>query len=459
MAEANYRIPPNDLEAEKAVLGSVMIDNDRLIEIREMLSAEDFYHHQNRVIFLAMESLMDDSQPIDIVTLSNELDKNKSLQDAGGQLGIISIQETVPTSQNALQYAKIVSDKSALRNLLKALDNGVDLAFNGDGEATDLIQEAVDNILRKTEIRSTSGFEKIKNVIGETLKKIEKNTETTSLVTGLATGFVDFDLATTGLHPGQLMILAARPAMGKTAFALNIAQNVGTKTTDTVAIFSLEMQATDLVQRMICAEGLVDSTHLRSGNLNDQEWESIIIASGALSRANIYLDDTSGIKINEIRAKCRKLKQERGEIGLIVIDYLQLIESSTRESRQQQISEISRQLKKLAMDFETPVIALSQLSRGVESRDDKRPELSDLRESGSIEQDADIVSFLYRDSYYRKESDEAVDEFDDDQTEIIIRKNRAGATKTVKVRFKGEYNRFDNYAPGYLDQMEAHLPS
>ncbi|SJZ96306.1 replicative DNA helicase [Pilibacter termitis] len=447
MPEFYNRMPPNDREAERAVLGSVLLEADRFIEAREYIEPEDFYHHAHQVIFSAMERLNEKGMPIDVLTLSEELEKSNQQDDAGGLPVLYEMVESVPTAANTVFYAKSVMEKSQLRKLIQATTDAATLAFEGNDEAEEIIAQAEDLILKVTEKKNKAGFKKIRDVITESLQTIEKNAATTDVVTGLATGFIDLDKVTTGFHAGQLIILAARPAMGKTAFALNIAQNVGTKTNNTVAVFSLEMAAPDLVNRMLCAEGNVNSTNLRSGQLNDEEWEKLIVAAGALSQASIYLDDTAGIKVNEIRAKCRKLAQESGNLGLIVIDYMQLIESSSKESRQQQVSEISRQLKKLAMELKVPVIALSQLSRGVESRDDKRPELSDLRESGSIEQDADIVAFLYRDSYYRKENGEEEEEeggLDQDITEIILKKNRAGAVKTVEVLFKGEYNRFTN---------------
>ena len=272
----------------------------------------------------------------------------------------------------------------------------------------------------------------------------------TSDVTGLPTGFRDLDKITTGLHPDQLIILAARPAVGKTAFALNIAQNVGTKTDRSVAIFSLEMGAESLVNRMLCAEGSIEASHLRTGQLSEEEWRNLIVAMGSLSNASIYIDDTPGIKISEIRARCRKLAQEKGNLGLILIDYLQLIEGTGRENRQQEVSEISRQLKKLAKELKVPVIALSQLSRGVEQRQDKRPVLSDIRESGSIEQDADIVAFLYRDDYYQREGDEedgGEEPQNNNVIEVIIEKNRSGARGTVELLFIKEYNKFSSLSP------------
>ncbi|MDR2832438.1 MAG: replicative DNA helicase [Streptococcaceae bacterium] len=448
MSEIINRIPPNDTNAEKAVLGSVFLESDRLIEAMEFLTSEDFYSYQHQVIFQAMEKLNGKNQPIDALTMTEELERANKLEEAGGFIYLSELTEIVPTAANITYYAQIVYEKSLKRKLISATSDAARLAFDENDETDNIIAQAEDLILKVTEKTNKAGFKKISDVVTDSLQIIEKNYGSSDVVTGLATGYIDFDRVTTGLHPGQLMVLAARPAMGKTALALNFAQNVGTKSSETVALFSLEMTATDLVNRMLCAEGLIDSQHLRTGKLNEEEWEKLIFASGSLSLANIHIDDTPGIKVNEIRAKCRKLWQENNGLGLIVIDYLQLIESGNNENRQQQISEISRQLKKLAMELSCPVVALSQLSRSVESRDDKRPMLSDLRESGAIEQDADIVAFLYRDDYYKRNSDE--DEgVQEDKTdviaELILAKNRAGQTKTLELMFKMNYNKFANY--------------
>jgi replicative DNA helicase len=311
------------------------------------------------------------------------------------------------------------------------------------------------------ETRNQSGFKPIRDVLNSSFEEINKLSEQGDVITGLSTGYAELDKMTTGLHDDELMILAARPAVGKTAFALNIAQNVGTKTDKTVAIFSLEMSAESLVNRMLCAEGSIDANHLRTGQLSEEEWQNLIVAMGSLAKASIYIDDTAGNKITEIRAKCRRLAKEKGNLGLIVIDYLQLIEGTNHESRQQEVSDISRQLKKLAKELHVPVIALSQLSRGVEQRQDKRPVLSDIRESGSIEQDADIVSFLYRDDYYEREGDEdgggdndsdPREEGDQDvgEVEVIIEKNRSGPRGAVKLLFVKSFNKFSSvaYTPG-----------
>lgn len=336
----------------------------------------------------------------------------------------------VPTAANITYYAKIVEEKSLLRNLITTATGIVTKGFEQGEEVQTILDDAEKSILEVSEKRNRSGFLSISEVLNSTIENIDKLSQNNEDITGLPTGYQGLDKMTAGFQPEELIILAARPAVGKTAFALNIAQNVGTKTDRSVAIFSLEMGAESLVNRMLCAEGSIEASHLRTGQLSEEEWQNLIVAMGSLSRANIFIDDTPGIKISEIRAKCRKLAQEKGNLGLILIDYLQLIEGSGRENRQQEVSDISRQLKKLAKELKVPVIALSQLSRGVEQRQDKRPVLSDIRESGSIEQDADIVAFLYRDDYYDREGGEDDGNEppkNDNVVEVIIEKNRSGA--------------------------------
>ncbi|MGX7199691.1 replicative DNA helicase [Enterococcus nangangensis] len=441
------RIPPQNIEAEQAVLGSIFLDADRLVEAQEYLTADDFYKRSHRLIFQSMLSLNEYNQAIDIVTVKNQLEQDNVLEDAGGLSYLSELALAVPTAANIVYYAKIVEEKSLLRNLIQTATNIVTQGFEQGEDVTAILDEAERSILQVSEKRNRSGFLAIADVLNEAIANIDQLYQNNEEITGLATGYPALDKMTAGLQPEELIILAARPAVGKTAFALNIAQNVGTKTDKAVAIFSLEMGAESLVNRMLCAEGSIDASHLRTGQLSEAEWQNLIIAMGSLSRANIYIDDTPGIKITEIRAKCRKLAQEKGNLGLILIDYLQLIEGTGRENRQQEVSEISRQLKKLAKELKVPVIALSQLSRGVEQRQDKRPVLSDIRESGSIEQDADIVAFLYRDDYYEREGgddDDNEHEGRDNIVEVIIEKNRSGARGTVELLFLKEFNKFSS---------------
>ncbi|HER4532392.1 replicative DNA helicase [Streptococcus pyogenes] len=444
---AELRVQPQDLLAEQSVLGSIFISPDKLIAVREFISPDDFYKYAHKIIFRAMITLSDRNNAIDATTIRTILDDQDDLQSIGGLSYIVELVNSVPTSANAEYYAKIVAEKAMLRDIIARLTESVNLAYDEILKPEEVIAGVERALIELNEHSNRSGFRKISDVLKVNYEALEARSKQTSNVTGLPTGFRDLDKITTGLHPDQLVILAARPAVGKTAFVLNIAQNVGTKQKKTVAIFSLEMGAESLVDRMLAAEGMVDSHSLRTGQLTDQDWNNVTIAQGALAEAPIYIDDTPGIKITEIRARSRKLSQEvDGGLGLIVIDYLQLITGTKPENRQQEVSDISRQLKILAKELKVPVIALSQLSRGVEQRQDKRPVLSDIRESGSIEQDADIVAFLYRDDYYRKECDDAEEAVEDNTIEVILEKNRAGARGTVKLMFQKEYNKFSSIA-------------
>lgn len=444
---AELRVQPQDLLAEQSVLGSIFISPDKLIAVREFISPDDFYKYAHKIIFRAMLTLSDRNDAIDATTIRTILDDQDDLQSIGGLSYIVELVNSVPTSANAEYYAKIVAEKAMLRDIIARLTESVNLAYDEILKPEEVIAGVERALIELNEHSNRSGFRKISDVLKVNYEALEARSKQTSNVTGLPTGFRDLDKITTGLHPDQLVILAARPAVGKTAFVLNIAQNVGTKQKKTVAIFSLEMGAESLVDRMLAAEGMVDSHSLRTGQLTDQDWNNVTIAQGALAEAPIYIDDTPGIKITEIRARSRKLSQEvDGGLGLIVIDYLQLITGTKPENRQQEVSDISRQLKILAKELKVPVIALSQLSRGIEQRQDKRPVLSDIRESGSIEQDADIVAFLYRDDYYRKEGDDAEEAVEDNTIEVILEKNRAGARGTVKLMFQKEYNKFSSIA-------------
>ncbi|OAC57250.1 replicative DNA helicase [Streptococcus pyogenes] len=444
---AELRVQPQDLLAEQSVLGSIFISPDKLIAVREFISPDDFYKYAHKIIFRAMITLSDRNDAIDATTIRTILDDQDDLQSIGGLSYIVELVNSVPTSANAEYYAKIVAEKAMLRDIIARLTESVNLAYDEILKPEEVIAGVERALIELNEHSNRSGFRKISDVLKVNYEALEARSKQTSNVTGLPTGFRDLDKITTGLHPDQLVILAARPAVGKTAFVLNIAQNVGTKQKKTVAIFSLEMGAESLVDRMLAAEGMVDSHSLKTGQLTDQDWNNVTIAQGALAEAPIYIDDTPGIKITEIRARSRKLSQEvDGGLGLIVIDYLQLITGTKPENRQQEVSDISRQLKILAKELKVPVIALSQLSRGVEQRQDKRPVLSDIRESGSIEQDADIVAFLYRDDYYRKECDDAEEAVEDNTIEVILEKNRAGARGTVKLMFQKEYNKFSSIA-------------
>lgn len=442
------RIPPQNIEAEQAVLGSVFLDSDTLVEAMEYVEPKDFYRRSHQIIFQAMITLNDRNEAIDIVTIKSQLEQENLLEDAGGLDYLSELVMSVPTAANVVHYAKNVEEQSLLRNLIQTATTIVTKGFEQGEDVQSILDDAEKSILEVSEKRNRSGFLSIAEVLNTSMETIDRLSQNNEEITGLPTGYQALDKMTAGLQAEELIILAARPAVGKTAFALNIAQNIGTKTDKSVAIFSLEMGAESLVNRMLCAEGSIEAAHLRTGQLSEEEWSSLIMAMGSLSKANIYIDDTPGIRITEIRAKCRKLSQEKGNLGLILIDYLQLIEGTGRENRQQEVSEISRQLKKLAKELKVPVIALSQLSRGVEQRQDKRPVLSDIRESGSIEQDADIVAFLYRDDYYDREGEEKEEEPKNDNIiEVIIEKNRSGARGTVELLFIKEYNKFSSLSP------------
>lgn len=448
----NDSLPPQNIEAEQAVLGAVFLSPDALADAMEFVEADDFYRRAHQILFQTMIDLNDDGEAIDVLTVNSRLEMNNQLDDVGGVAYIAELASSVPTAANIGYYAKLVAEKAVLRRMISAATNIITQAKEQDEPVSQLLESAERQIMEVAENRTQSGFKEIGKVLTNSLDEIDKLSKQEEDITGLATGYRDFDHMTAGLQPDNLIILAARPAVGKTAFALNIAQNIGTSTDKTIALFSLEMSAESLVNRMICAEGSISANHLRTGQLDNQEWANLIVAVGALSKTNIYIDDTPGIKMSEIRAKSRRLAKEKGNLGLIVIDYLQLIEGSNKESRQQEVSEISRQLKKLSKELSVPIIALSQLSRGVEQRQDKRPVLSDIRESGSIEQDADIVAFLYRDDYYERADGEEKDDDNEDEiqnqdvgeVELIIEKNRAGARGTVKLLFIKSYNKFAN---------------
>lgn len=433
----NDRTPPHNIEAEQAVIGAIFLESEAFSAASELLQADDFYRAGHQRIFQAMITLSDKGEPIDLVTVTTLLSSDQVLDEVGGVTYLRDLASSVPTAANISYYSKIVEEKALLRRLIRTATDIVTTSFEKEGEVDDVLNEAEKNILEVSGRTNAGSFKAIKDVLIEVYDNIEELHQNQAVVTGVPTGYRDLDKITSGFQRNDLIIVAARPSVGKTAFALNIAQNVATKTEENVAIFSLEMGADQLVSRMLCAEGNIDSQRLRNGNLEADDWGKLTMAMGSLSNAGIYIDDSPGIRVSEIRSKCRRLKQEHG-LGMIIIDYLQLIQGSenSKENRQQEVSEISRSLKGLARELEVPLIALSQLSRGVEQRQDKRPMMSDLRESGSIEQDADIVGFLYRDDYYDSESEQQ------NIIEIIISKQRNGPTGTVELAFVKEYNKF-----------------
>ncbi|MCZ0754738.1 replicative DNA helicase [Anoxybacillus sp. J5B_2022] len=433
------RIPPQNIEAEQAVLGAIFLDSSALTLASEILIPEDFYRAAHQKIFHAMLKVADKGEPVDLVTVTAELADAKALEEVGGVSYLSELADSVPTAANVEYYARIVEEKSVLRRLIRTATSIAQDSYTREDEVDVLLNEAEKKIMEISQRKHSGAFQNIKDVLVQAYDNIEMLHNRKGEITGIPTGFTELDRMTAGFQRSDLIIVAARPSVGKTAFALNIAQNVATKTNENVAIFSLEMSAQQLVMRMLCAEGNINAQNLRTGKLTPEDWGKLTMAMGSLSNAGIYIDDTPSIRVSEIRAKCRRLKQESG-LGMVLIDYLQLIQGSgrNRENRQQEVSEISRSLKALARELEVPVIALSQLSRSVEQRQDKRPMMSDIRESGSIEQDADIVAFLYRDDYYDKDSENK------NIIEIIIAKQRNGPVGTVQLAFIKEYNKFVN---------------
>ncbi|WP_390885135.1 replicative DNA helicase [Heyndrickxia coagulans] len=421
------------------MLGAIFLEPSAFITASEILTADDFYRNAHQKIFQVFAKLNDAGKAVDLVTVAEELSATRQLEDAGGLSYLSELAASVPTAANIAYYAGIVAEKALLRRLIRTATHIAQEGYTREDDVDELLDEAERSIMEVAQRKNAGDFKHIKDVLVSTYDNIEMLHNRKGDVTGIPTGFYELDRMTAGFQRNDLIIVAARPSVGKTAFALNIAQNVGTKTGENVAIFSLEMGAEQLVMRMLCAEGNIDAQRLRTGALTDEDWRKLTMAMGSLSNSGIYIDDTPGVRVTEIRSKCRRLKQEHG-LGMVVIDYLQLIQGSahSRENRQQEVSEISRSLKALARELEVPVIALSQLSRSVEQRQDKRPMMSDIRESGSIEQDADIVAFLYREDYYEQDTENK------NIIEIIIAKQRNGPVGTVQLAFVKEYNKFVN---------------
>lgn len=429
------RMPPYNQEAEQAVLGAVLIEPSVLVNVTERLRPEDFYRQAHQRLLQVMIRLTEQGEPVDLVTLTAALQDQKLLEEVGGVPYLTELAGAVPTAANVDYYAQIVEEKAILRRLIRTATEIATSGYSGGDKVSHVIDQAEKKILDISQRRIRKGFVPIKDVLMETFERIESLHYNQGKLTGVPSGYTDLDRMTSGFQPSDLIILAARPSMGKTAFSLNLAQNVAVRANLPVAIFNLEMSAPQLVQRMLAAEGNIDAQVFRTGHLGEEDWEKLTMAISTLSESPIFIDDTPGITVFDIRAKLRRLQAEHG-LGLVLIDYLQLIEGSGRDSRQQEISEISRSLKLLARELHVPVIALSQLSRAVEQRQDKRPMLSDLRESGSIEQDADIVSFLYRDDYYNEESEKK------NIIEVILAKHRNGPVGKVELLFLKNYNKF-----------------
>ncbi|HEY8350344.1 MAG TPA: replicative DNA helicase [Clostridia bacterium] len=431
-------VPPHNIEAEQAVLGCMLLDSDVIPTVTELIRSSDFYREDHREICEAIIDIVEKAGPVDIITVAEQLQQRGTLEKVGGIDYLASITSAVPTTANARHYAKIVEEKSLLRKLIKASQEIAGMSYEGAEEAEFVLDKAEKTIFDIIERRSTQGFTHIKDVLLETFNRLEELYNSKSPITGVPTGFTDLDMKTAGLQNSDLILIAARPGMGKTAMALNIAQYAAVQKHVPVALFNLEMSKDQLVNRMLCSEVMVDSHKMRTGKLDDEDWKKIARALGPLSEAPIYIDDTPGLTVMDIRAKCRRLKLEK-KLGLVVIDYLQLMRGRGKtENRQQEVSEISRSLKILAKELNVPVVTMSQLSRGPESRTDHRPMLSDLRESGAIEQDADIVMFLYRDDYYNPDSDKK------NIAEVIVAKHRNGSTGTVYLKWFDKYTKFAN---------------
>lgn len=438
----DFRIPPHDLVAEQSVLGAVFIAPGTIISLADELVPDDFYKPANKIVFKTMLSLFKKGEPIDATTMVSALTNQGQIKEIGGINYVVELVNSTPTSKNVEHYAKLVKEKSTLRRVIADLSDSLSSAYQGDVSISDIISKTEKSMLDISNQNTGTGFRNVADILDTHMQMVETRSQTDGFVTGLSTGFVGLDKITTGLHEGNLIILAARPAMGKTALALNIAKHVATMERKPAVTFSLEMGAEELIERMLASEGMVPAYHLKTGNLSTDEWKRLVQAQNNLYDAPIFVDDTAGIRISEIRSNARKLAQEMGGLGVIIIDYLQLITGAKGENRQQIVSEISRELKILAKDLKVPVIALSQLSRAVEQRQDKRPMLADLRESGSIEQDADIVAFLYRDAYYQKEQADSQEA--NNVTELILEKNRHGSLGTVKLYFHKEYTKFSS---------------
>lgn len=433
------RMLPNDVEAEQAVLGCMIIDKDAAGSAFEVIKAEDFYREDNKEVFSAIFDLFEASKPIDTLSIKEQLRLRGTLDAVGGIAYIAELASKVPTSANIEYYAKIVEEKSILRKLIHSSTDIVNMGYNANEEVQVIVDTAEKKIFDIVQKRNVKGFTPIKNILVDNFEKLEELYNQKGYLTGISYGFTDLDMKTAGLHNSDLILIAARPAMGKTAFALNIAQNVAVHDKVPVAIFSLEMSKEQLVNRLLCCEAMIDASKMKTGKLEEDDWGKLAQAMSTLSDAPIFIDDTPGQNVMEIRAKCRRLKLEKG-LGLIVIDYLQLMQGTSKhgDNRQQEVSEMSRALKILAKELDVPVITLSQLSRAPDARPDHRPVLSDLRESGAIEQDADIVMFLYRDDYYNPETEKK------NITEVIMAKHRSGSTGTVELVWLGQYTKFAN---------------
>ncbi|CCQ96457.1 replicative DNA helicase [[Clostridium] ultunense Esp] len=441
------RTPPHQVEAEQAVLGSIFLEPEALITASGLLNPTDFYLAQHQKIYEAMLALGEEGEPVDIISVTTRLKERGLLEEIGGIEYLSDLSASVPTAANVEYYAKVVAEKALLRRLIRTASEIAASSYAGVDPVERILSDAEKAIFDLSQKQVQTGFVKIADILMETYSHLERISKSHGEITGVPTGYHDLDRLTSGFQRSDFIVVAARPSVGKTAFALNVAQNVAVRSRRPVAIFSLEMSAAQLAMRMLAAEANIDAGKLRTGRLSEEEWEKLIMGMGMLADSPIFIDDTPGITVTEIRSRLRRLVAEQGDLGMVMIDYLQLITGRSRASdnRQQEISEISRHLKGTARELNVPVIALSQLSRAVEQRQDKHPMLSDIRESGSIEQDADIVAFLYRDDYYNPETEEK------NIIEVIVAKQRNGPTGKVKLAFLKEYNKFVNIAKPYQE--------
>ena len=448
---ASLKVPPHSLESEQSVIGGLLIENAALDRVADILSASDFYRHDHRLIYQHINQLINSSKPADIITVAESLENSAELSGVGGIAYLGALAQNTPSSANIRRYAEIVRERAVVRQLIEVSSGITDSAFNPQGrDAKNLLDEAELKILKIAESgqRTSQGFSSVQELLPGVINRIDDlfQLDHSNGVTGISTGFLDLDTYTSGFQPGDLIIVAGRPSMGKTAFSINIAENIALESKLPVAIFSMEMGSAQLVTRMIGSVGRLDQHRMRNGTLEDDDWERLTMAVGKLNDAPIYIDEGAGLNSFELRARARRLQRKTGQLGLIVIDYIQLMAGTSdkaNENRATEISEISRSLKSLAKELNVPVVALSQLNRSLEQRPDKRPIMSDLRESGAIEQDADLILFIYRDEVYNKDSDQK------GTAEIIISKQRNGPIGSIRLSFLGEHTRFENFASGH----------
>ncbi len=436
-----FKLPPQNVEAEQCVLGGILIEAGALLKVIEILRPEDFYKEAHGIIYSAILNLFDRNEPQDIVTVHNELKRSGQLEKVGGALYLAELTETVPVASNIEYYARLVRDKAILRHLIEKSSDIASLCYEEAQDVDDILEYAESAIFEVSQAKIKQSFHKINDILKDSIKKVQDLYEKKELITGVPSGFTELDKLTAGFQPSDLIIIAGRPSMGKTAFALNIAQHAAVDNGIPTAIFSLEMSKEQLALRMLCSEAMVDSNKVRTGFLSKEDWPRLITAAGNLSEAPLFIDDTPALSVLEMRAKARRLKSDQN-IGLVIVDYLQLMQGKNAERREQEISEISRSLKAMAKELNVPVIALSQLNRKVEDRPNKRPQMSDLRESGAIEQDADVIAFIYRDEVYNRDENNPRR----GKAEIIVAKQRNGPTGTVLLAFVGKYSTFGNLA-------------